>query len=208
MNSGQESLWRFQPRESGRVSVCLDNNIWDWLYAHRVTLRLSEELPSERFALLIPREVEIEHLAIPADSHDKLEKRSFIAETIHCCGIKTIGFFGFAAPSGIVNRFLGFDHGTWMSDLERARIEAMRPYLKRGTRPSGLAGNEADLMVALSAFHSVVLTRDQKSGPLQFARERGGKILFVSDGHAVSGTLAAAILEALGAATVGAKAFS
>ena len=108
----------------------MDNNIWDWLFDRQDTFRLSEELPSSRFVLVIPREVEIEHQAIPVHKPGKLEKRDFIAETIRSCGIRTIGYFGFAAPPGKVNRFLGFDQGTWMSDLDRARTHAMRHFLE------------------------------------------------------------------------------
>ena len=58
------------------------------------------------------------------------------------------------------------------------------------------------------AFSSVVLTRDNEPGPLQFAREQGGKVLFVNDRHAFPGSLAAAILDTLGPATVSAGASS
>ncbi|MGA7538522.1 MAG: hypothetical protein WBW93_07115 [Steroidobacteraceae bacterium] len=208
IDSAQENLWRFEPRPDGLVSVSLDNNIWDWLFVHRNILRLAEELPCTRFALVIPREVEIEHLAIPTDECEKLEKRDFIAETIRSCGIRTIGYFGFAAPPGVVNRYLGFNHGTWMSILERARTDAMRHFLESKTRPTGLAGNQTDLRLAVLSFSSVVLTRDNEPGPLQFARERGGKVLLVDDGHALSSCLAAAILDTLGPATVSAGASS
>ena len=141
IDSAQENLWRFEPRPDGLVSVSLDNNIWDGCSSIETPFRLAEELHCTRFALVIPREVEIEHLAIPTDEREKLEKRDFIAETIRSCSIRTIGYFGFAAPPGVVNRYLGFNHGTWMSLLERARTEAMRHFLENKTRPTGLAGN-------------------------------------------------------------------
>jgi hypothetical protein len=208
VDSAPENLWRYQPRPDGLVSVSLDNNIWDWLFDQRNTLRLGEELPSDRFALFIPRQVEIEHQAIPVHKPGKLEKREFIDETIRSRGIRTIGYFGFAAPPGVVNRYLGFDHGTWMSDLDRARINAMRHFLETKTRPTGLAGNEADLMLAVLAFSSVVLTRDNEPGQLQFALERGGKVLFVKEEHALPGCLAAAILATLEPAMISAGSVS
>jgi hypothetical protein len=192
--SAPENLWQYQPRPDGLVAVSLDNNMWDWLFGHRDAFKLSEALPSDRFVLFIPREVEIEHLAIPKDTQERLEKRDFIIDTIRSCRIKTTGFFGFAPPPGVVDRCLGFDQGTWRSDLDHARMDALRPYLKQRTRPSGLVGNETDLMLAVLAFSSVVLTRDQKPGPLQFAREQGGKVLLVNDGHAIPGCLATAVL--------------
>lgn len=197
--SAPGDLWQYEPRPDGRVSVSLDNNIWDWLFDRQDTFRLSEELPSDRFALVIPREVEIEHQAIPVHKPGKLEKRDFIAETIRSCSIRTVGYFGFAAPPGVVDRCLGFDCGTWMSDLERARAQAMRHFLESKERPTGLAGNETDLRLAVLAFSSVVLTRDSEPGPLQFARQRGGKVLLVNDGHALPGCLAAAILATMSA---------
>lgn len=196
--SAPGDLWQYEPRPDGRISVALDNNIWDWLFDRQDTFRLNEELPSNRFALVIPREVEIEHQAIPVHKPGKLEKRGFIAETIRSCCIRTVGYFGFAAPPGEVNRFLGFNHGTWMSDLDRARTQAMRHFLESKARPTGLAGNETDLRLAVLAFCSVVLTRDDEPGPLQFARERGGRVLLVNEGHALPGCLAAAILDTLG----------
>lgn len=198
-DSAPGDLWQYEPRPDGRVSVSLDNNIWDWLFDRQDSFRLSEELPSGRFALVIPREVEIEHQAIPVHKPGKLEKRAFIAETIRSCSIRTVGYFGFAAPPGVVNRCLGFDCGTWMSELERARTQAMRHFLESKERPTGLVGNETDLRLAVLAFSSVVLTRDSEPGPLQFARQRGGKVLLVNDGHALPGCLAAAILATLGA---------
>jgi hypothetical protein len=179
--------------------VSLDNNIWDWLFDRQDTFRLSEELPSNRFVLVIPREVEIEHQAIPVHKPGKLEKRDFIAETIRSCGIRTVGYFGFAMPPGVVNRCLGFNHGTWMSELDRARTQAMRHFLESKERPTGLAGNETDLRLAVLAFSSVVLTRDSEPGPLQFARQRGGKVLLVNDQHALPGCLATAILATISA---------
>ncbi len=93
-------LWRYESRPDGRVSVSLDNNIWDWLFDRQGTFRLSEELPSNRFVLVIPREVEIKHQAIPVHKPGKLEKRDFISETIRSCGIRTVGYFGFAMSPG------------------------------------------------------------------------------------------------------------
>lgn len=208
LGSAPQNLWRYQPRPDGLVSVSLDNNIWDWLFGHRDILRLSEELPSDRFVLFIPREVEIEHQAIPVHKPGKLEKRDFIAETIRHCGIRTIGDLGFAAPPGVVQRRLGFGAGTFRSHLDNARTAAMRHFLENRTRPTGLAGNEADLRLAVFAFSSVVLTRDHEAGPLRFARERGGKVLRVNDGHAHPGCLAAAILATLGPATASADGIS
>jgi hypothetical protein len=153
---------------------------------------LREALPANRFALFVPREVEIEHLAISAHNqalHD------FIIETRKSCGIRTNGYFGFGTV-GSVQRSLGFN-GTFMSDLDRARLEEMRPYIGRSAKGSGLAKHETDVMLALLAFHSVVLTLDNDGGPLGFARKRGGKILDINAGHVNPGYLADGILAIL-----------
>lgn len=199
LESTAENLWYYQARPDGLVAVSLDNNVWDWLFEHRNTLDLSEELASDKFALFIPREVEIEHQAIPVRKPGKIEKRDFIAETIRACGIRTTGYFGFAAPPGVVQRHLAFGVGTFRSPLDGARTDAMRHFLQSKSRPTGLMGNETDLRLAVLSFSSVVLTRDEEAGPLQFARQRGGKVLLVKDEHARPGCLAAAILAILGA---------
>ena len=48
---------------------------------------------------------------------------------------------------------------------------------------SQLAKNEADAAVAAQSFFSIALTCEKpgKSGPLRFAAERGGKVLYLPD---------------------------
>jgi hypothetical protein len=58
----------YRTRTHGRIAVTIDSNVWDLF--HRLDLRLSTELPNNRFLLFIPREIEIEIVAIPAH-HDK-----------------------------------------------------------------------------------------------------------------------------------------
>ena len=40
------------------INVYIDNNVWDFLFARRIDLAVA--LPSDRFCLYIPREVEFE----------------------------------------------------------------------------------------------------------------------------------------------------
>lgn len=56
--------WQYSKRTDGKIAVTLDNNIWDFLFDRK--LNLATELPSEEFAIFIPREAEIETEAIPA----------------------------------------------------------------------------------------------------------------------------------------------
>ena len=72
------------------INVFIDNNVWDFLFARRIDLAVA--LPSERFCLYIPREVEFEVARIPPE---KAELKAFIEATIERCGIRTDTFFGF-----------------------------------------------------------------------------------------------------------------
>ena len=188
-------LWKFDnPRTDGKIAVVLDNNMWNWLFESRTTMRLLYELPVQRFALYITREVEIEHQAIPAEKDRRMAAlRSFVNNTIQECGIETTAYFGFETPG--VQRYGGFGIGTFMDKTTSRRLDALRHHM-RGKRRTGLAHNETDVMLASESFSSVVLTRDCKQGPLREAKNRGGKVLYVEERHAVAGELSAAI-EAL-----------
>lgn len=185
--------WKFENnRHDGKIAVMFDNNMWDWLCCHRATFHLASELSREQFALYIPREVEIEHLAIPMR---KGELRRFIGETIEACNIETTAYFGFASPPGSVQRHGGFGFGTFIPDKPVRRLEELRHHI-RGLRPSGLAANESDVVLANHAFACVVVTRDSKDGPLRDAKNLGGKVLYVEDRHSTSGNLRSEIVAA------------
>lgn len=192
-DGGNRERWRFRPRADGVIPVNLDNNMWDWLFEQRTCVRLSEELPRPRFQIFIPREVEIEHQSIPVE---KQELRKFIDDTITENGIQTTRFFGFAAKDGEVERCGSFGFGTFIELDEVARLEEMRNFHGR-PRPTGLARNEGDVMLASQSCYSVVLSRDSKPGALMYARERGGKVLTVDNRHVGQGSLRAAILALL-----------
>jgi len=49
--------WPYTRRHDGRIAVTLDNNVWNFLCNNAVDL--AREFPLDRFALFIPREVEI-----------------------------------------------------------------------------------------------------------------------------------------------------
>ena len=57
--------WQYRKRSDGIIAITLDNNVWDFLFQRK--LDLASELPSDQFAIIIPREVEIETFAIPAN---------------------------------------------------------------------------------------------------------------------------------------------
>jgi hypothetical protein len=155
--------------------------VWDFLFLKQIDLAM--ELPQKEFAIFITREVEIETLAIPATDPSKTALRDFIARTIAGCETRTTSVFGFAGPDP--QRLGGFGQGTWQSQTEREFYAAIRErfLLGKSEKNSRLTGNEGDAAVAAQSFFSIALTceRPNKSGPLRFAKENGGKVLYLED---------------------------
>jgi hypothetical protein len=174
--------WQYTKRPDGKIAITLDNNVWDFLFQRAIDL--ASELPPEEFALSITREVEIETLAIPANA-SKAALKDYIARTIVNCGIRTISVFGFATNGPGPQRVGGFGQGTWQSQTEREFYAAIRErYLRdKGAKKSQLSRNEGDAAVAAQSFFSIVLTCEssKNSGPLRFAAEHGGKILWLEN---------------------------
>lgn len=187
--------WPYTKRADGRIAITLDNNVWNFLYDRNIDL--SVELPRERFAIFITREVEIETLAIPSTESKSLLK-SFIARTIADCGVTTTWVFGFDSGGPGPQRYGGFDQGMWQSQTEREFYQAiLHQYLtNRGTKRSQLNGNEGDAAVAAKSFSSIALTCEspRKPGPLRYAVSHGGKVLYLSD-FATSGLSLRAYIE-------------
>lgn len=172
--------WQFRKLTDGKIAVTLDNNVWNFLFHGKIDLMA--ELPKDRFAISIAREVEIETLAIP-DSEEKKALKDYIARTIDSRGISTIRFFGFANEGPGPERRGSFDHAVWASDVQVEFYAAIHQrFLERkGLKNSELFDNEADAAVASHSFSSIVLTceRPNKAGPLRFASENGGAILYL-----------------------------
>jgi len=173
--------WPYTKRTDGKIAITLDNNVWNFLYDTNVDLAL--ELPSERFPIFITREVEIETLAIPTATKSAL--KDFVARTIAGCGITTTWVFGFDSGPPETRRYGGFDQGVWQSQTEREFYEAIRHrYLtNKGMKRSRLNGNEGDAAVAAQSFSSIALTSEspRKPGPLRYAAEHGGKVLYLTE---------------------------
>jgi hypothetical protein len=174
--------WKYTRRDDGIIAVTLDNNVWDFLYQRKIDL--AAELPSNEFAIFITREVEIERMAIP-DNESKAALRSYIDQTIAKCGIRTTSVFGFATDGPGPQRVGGFDQGTFQSQTEREFYDSIRErYLLGKTETnSQLTQNEADAAVAAQSFFSIALTCEKpgKSGPLRFASQHGGAVLYLAD---------------------------
>ena len=174
--------WQYTKRPDGKIAITLDNNVWNFLFEKRIDLAL--ELPSEEFVIFITREVEIETLAIPAKA-SKTALKDYIARTRVSCDIKTTWVFGFGSDGPGPQRVGGFGQGTWQTRIESEFYAAIREryLLGKGETKSQLTKNEGDAAVAAQSFCSIALTceRLDKSGPLRFAVEHGGKVLYLED---------------------------
>jgi len=172
--------WKYMKRPDGKIAITLDNNVWNFFFQRNFDLTL--ELPLNEFSVFITREVEIEGLAIPAKA-SKVALKEYIARTIASSDIRTTSVFGFASDSPGPQRVGGFGQGTWQSQTEREFYAAIREQylIGKSETNSQLTKNEGDAAVAAQSFFSIALTceRPNKSGPLRFAAEHGGKVLYL-----------------------------
>lgn len=168
------------------INVFIDSNVWNFLFDQQIDLAVA--LPSNKFRLYIPREVELEVGAIVRP--EKAELKAFIEATIAKCSIQTDRLFGFyndsLAPGE--QRVGGFDEGRWASPEELAFIARYTAALKTKKRPTTpLYPKEADILLAARASHSVVLSFDDKSGPIRDAYQQGGMVVFLTDFEKAAG---------------------
>ena len=174
--------WNYTKRPDGKIAVTLDNNVWDFLFQRNIDLAL--ELPLDEFAIFITREVEIEGLAIP-EKPSKAALKDYISRTISDSDIRTTSVFGFASDGPGPRRVGGFGHGTFQSQTEREFYAAISEQylLGKSKTKSQLTKNEGDAAVAAQSFFSIALTCEgpDKSGPLRFAAEHGGKVLYLGE---------------------------
>jgi hypothetical protein len=172
--------WQYTKRPDGKIAITLDNNVWNFLFDKNIDL--ASELPADLFTIHITREIEIETLAIP-DRDSKKALKEYIAGTIASCGIKTTWVFGFAHEGPGPQRHGGFGVGTWQSQTEQEFYAAIRErfLIGKSQKNSMLSDNEGDAAVAAKSFSSIALTCElpDKIGPLRFASEHGGKVLYL-----------------------------
>jgi hypothetical protein len=168
-------------RRPAVINVYIDSNIWNFLFERQIDLAVA--LPSDRFCLYIPREVELENRAIVRP--EKAGLKAFIEATIAKCDIQTDRLFGFNEDSlpPHEQRVGGLDVGRWISPEESAFIApykaALRTAKKRPTTP--LYPKEADILLAARASHSVVMSLDDKAGPIRDAHRQGCMVVFLTD---------------------------
>ena len=168
------------------LNVYIDSNVWNFLFDEQINLAV--DLPSDKFRLSIPREVELEIRAIDLSvKPKKAALKAFIEATIAERGVRTDAHFGFYnsdLPPG-EQRAAGFGWGSFASSEEiesykamAQRIAARQPAKKRQSTP--LYKDEADIALAVRAVHSVVLSLDAKGGHISDASQRGGKVVFLA----------------------------
>jgi hypothetical protein len=104
---------------------------------------------------------------------------TFIQDTIERANVRTSSTFGFFGPEP--QRRGGWGQGPFQSSIEREIYAELYHFFGDKTMGSGLIANEGDAAVAVLSFFSVVLTNERptKNGPLRFAYENGGKVLFL-----------------------------
>ena len=136
-------------------------------------------------------------MAIPNDEA-RTALKDYIARTIDSCSIQTTWIFGFAHEGPGPQRHGGFGLGVWQSETQREYYAAIRTRFLEGKplRKSELARNEGDAAVGAQSFSSVALTCElpETQGPLRFARENGGAVLYLP-GIAQSGLTLMAYIE-------------
>lgn len=164
------------------IGIYIDNNVWDILYEHNIDLAVA--LPQEEFVICISREAEFE---IPPIERKNPKLLEFIEKTITNCAIEVDTLFGFNDDSLLPDkqRVGGFDEARWASQEEIEFIRQQRTPLKQRhttmNAKTGLYKDEADISLAARAFHSVVITRDIKKGPINDAYKQGGKVVFLNE---------------------------
>jgi hypothetical protein len=172
--------WQYTKRSDGKIAITLDNNVWNFLFDRNIDL--ATELPPGGFAIFITREVEIEKNAIP-EKEATIALKRYISRTVASASIQTTRVFGFARVEPGPERYGGFDVGVWQSPTETEFYAAIRERFLMGKsqKKSQLSDNEGDAAVAAKSFSSIAITCEApgKPGPLRFAAEHGGKVLYL-----------------------------
>lgn len=157
--------------------IFLDNNVWDFLFERK--LDLATELPRPDYRLYLTREGEFEIAPI-----EKPGLKDFIERAVRDCGIETHSYFGFYEESHPPNeqRVGGFNQGYWASKEEIAFIHQQKARLGSEKKPTTrLYKNEADIALAARSFDSIVLSLDNKPGPISDAYKQEGHVVFLTD---------------------------
>ena len=152
------------------VSVFIDNNAWDYLFARKVDLAV--DISSGDFVFAITCEAEFEIRTLPEDL------KSYVSKWITCGVVTTDTYFGFAeASSDGESRVGGFGCGRFI-DLAESEILSSENGVVKGTlRPTGLYKNEADVSLAARSVHSAILNSDTKKVLGRVVSKYGGVVV-------------------------------
>jgi len=163
-------------RNDGIIVVSIDNNCWDKFYEQKVDLK--KEFPKDKFILSLVRGVKLE-----TDPIEDEDFKKYIDHQIKSYGITITSTFGFDDGRDLQTTDT-FGFGTFSSNSENEFIRIFhekKPERDLIIKKNGLYKHEVDMDVALSSFHSVVITSDKKSFSINLAEECGGKVLFIND---------------------------
>jgi len=163
-------------RNDGRIVVSIDNNCWNKFYQQQVDLK--KEFPKDKFVLSIVRGVKLE-----IDPIEDEDLKKYIDNQIESYGIIITSTLGFDDGRDLQTTDT-FGFGTFSSNSENEFIRIFHEKRQESDliiKKNGLYKHEVDLDVALSSFHSVVITSDKKSFSMNLAKEYGGKILFINN---------------------------
>ncbi|WP_434580467.1 hypothetical protein J3P95_16495 [Pseudomonas sp. Z5-35] len=152
------------------VSVFVDNNAWDYLFARSVDLAI--DVSADDFKFAITREAEFEIRTLPEDL------KAYVSKWIEGGIVGTDTYFGFAEMgSAGESRVGGFGSGRFIDLAESEILTAERGVIKETTRPTGLYKNEADVSLAARSVHSAILTSDVKKVLGRVAKKYGGVVV-------------------------------
>ena len=163
-------------RNDGIIVVSIDNNCWNKFYEQKVDLK--KEFPKDKFILSLVRGVKLE-----VDPIEDEDLKKYIDNQIESYGITITSTLGFNDGRDLQTTDT-FGFGTFSSNSENEFIRIFNE--QKSERDliilkNGLYKHEVDMDVALSSFHSVVITSDKKSSEMKLAQKYGGKVLFIND---------------------------
>ena len=174
------------------MNIYLDSNVWNFLYENNVWL--PDHFSESKYKFFITKELKFEIHPIPPD---KSALKDFISKSFKAAHVQVDSIFGFGNDnlSASEQRVGGFDEGRFISDEEANFLDLLRHHLNDNKKKkSKLYSNEADISIAIRSIHSVVLTLDNRKGPLLEAKNHGGNVVFLNNFNGEMHTLEEYIL--------------
>ena len=160
------------------MRIFIDHNVWDQLFKRNVNLDIY--FPKNEYYLCVTRQGVFEVIQTP---ENKVELKKYINTYIKTT-VQEDSLFGFGNPNLPPNeqRIGGF-RGRFSSAAEneiRSKLACKYGSTKKRKSSQILYSQEADIELASRSINHVVITLDVKTGPLKYAKELGGKIVFIN----------------------------